>query len=345
MKKNRKFLPLLIAVLLVASLALAGCTTADSSAPASEAPAPESTAASSEAASEAGSEATGAAKNYTLGYSAQNLSNTYFVEIADGIEARAQELGITVNVHDGKSDAAGQVSAFENWISQGVDAIMCSPVDPVALEPAVEAAHDAGIVVIATNQDIAGRDAFVTVPEYDYGRVIGEAAGKWIAETLDGQAEVLILDYPEIESIIARGDGMVEGLLEFAPEANIAARISANNPDKGMAAMESALAANPGINVCIGVNDAGALGAYEAMMATGNADPEKMYFGGLDATQEALDAIKEGGIYKATVDIQPFESGKLFVDTAIEVIEGGSLAEEIVIPMKLVDSSNISDYE
>lgn len=343
MKKIVKSLPVLMALVLVAALALAGCSTPASS---SAAPA-SSTAASSAAASSAtpSSEPAAESKGYTIGYSAQNLANTYFVEISSGIEERAKELGITVNIHDGSSDAASQVAAFENWISQGVDAIMCSPVDAVALEPAVEAAKAAGIPVIATNQDIGGRDAFITVPEYDYGRVIGEAAGKWIAENMDGKADVLILDYPEIESIIARGDGMVEGLLEYAPDANIAARISANNPDKGMAAMESALAANPNISVCIGVNDAGALGAYEAMMATGKADPAKMYFGGLDATQEALDAIKEGGIYKATVDIQPFESGKLFVDTAVSLIEGGSVEEEIVIPMKLVDASNIAEYK
>jgi ABC-type sugar transport system substrate-binding protein len=96
--------------------------------------------------------------------------------------------------------------------------------------------------------------------------------------------------------------------------------------------------------VCIGVNDAGALGAYEAMMATGKANKDTMFFGGLDATPEALDAIKEGGIYKATVDIQPYASGKLFVDTAIKTIKEGGIADTIVIPMKLVDASNIGEH-
>jgi ABC-type sugar transport system substrate-binding protein len=281
---------------------------------------------------------------YKVAYSAQNLANTYFVEIARGFQDRAKEIGADVIVHDGKSDAAGQVTAFENWISQGVDAIVCSPVDPVALEPAVKAAQAAGIRVIATNQDIPGRDAFIVIPEYDYGLVIGRAAGKWIADKLDGEAEVLVLGYPEIEAIIARADGMKEGIKEFAPKSKIVAEISANNPAKGMTAMESALAANPNIEVCVGVNDAGALGAYEAMLASGKANADRMFFGGLDATPEALDAIKDGGVYRATVDIQPYGSGKLFLDTAVKVVENGPLDKEIVIPMKLVDASNISEY-
>lgn len=283
-------------------------------------------------------------KKYVIGYSAQNLTNTYFVEIAQGMQDHAKELGIDVNIHDGKSDAASQITAFENWITQGVDAIICSPVDAVALEPLVKRAQDAGIVVVAANQDIGGRDAFVTVPEYEYGYTIGEYTGHWIVDNLGGKAKVLVLDYPEIEAIIARGDGIVEGMQKVAPDAEVVSRQSANSNDKGMQAMESALVANPDINVVVGVNDAGVLGAYEAMKATNPENVDKIFFAGLDAAPEALDAIKEGGLYKATVDIQPYESGKLFIDTAINTIEGTLKEEVIEIPMKVVDSSNISDY-
>jgi len=282
--------------------------------------------------------------NLVIAYSAQSLANTYFVEIVRGIESRAAELGIEVLIHDGNADAAAQVTAFENWIIQGVDAILCSPVDPVALEPHVVAAQAAGIPVIATNQDIAGRDTFIVVPEYEYGLVIGQAAGRWIRDELGGQAQVLVLDFPEIEAIIARANGMVAGILEYAPDAEIVSQLSANNPARGMAAMESALAANPGINVVIGVNDAGALGAYEAMMASGMVDAELMFFGGLDATPEALDAIRRGGIYRATVDIAPYESGRMFVDIAIRTIEEGPIPYDIEIPMILVTVANIEEY-
>ena len=108
--------------------------------------------------------------------------------------------------------------------------------------------------------------------------------------------------------------------------------------------MENILQANPDVEVLVGVNDAGALGGYEAIMAAGK-DSNRFFVGGLDATQEALDKIKEGGIYRATVDIQPYETGKLFVDTLLEVIENGPIKETVTIPMKVVNSSNIGDYK
>lgn len=278
-----------------------------------------------------------------IGYTLQDLSNTYFIEVAEGVKARFEELGIEVIIHDGKSDAANQVTAFENFIAQDVDAIIVSPVDERALVQSVKAAKDKGIIVIAANQNVSGADAFITVPEYEYGFAIGEHAGQWIAEELNGEAEVAIFDYPELESIIARGDGIQEGILSKSPKAKIVARQSANNPEKGMAAMENILQVNPNVEVLVCVNDAGALGAYEVVMAA-NKDSDRWYIGGLDATEEAISKIKEGGIYRATVDIQPFVSGGLFVDTALKVLESGPIAEPIVINMKVVDGKNIGDY-
>ncbi len=282
-------------------------------------------------------------KDIKLAYTCQDLTNTYFVEVARGVQDRCDELGIKVTIHDGRLDLANQVSAFENFISQKIDAVIVSPIDEQGLIPSVEAAHDAGITVIAGNQFVEGSDAFITVPEYEYGFAIGENAGQWIADKLDGKAKVAIFDYPELESVIARGNGIADGILSKAPDAEIVARQSANNPEKGMTNMENILQSNPDVEVLVCVNDAGALGGYEAVMAAGK-DSDRFYIGGLDAAPEALDKIKEGGIYRATVDIQPYETGKLFVDTALRVLEKGPIADTIEIPMKVVDINNISDY-
>lgn len=278
-----------------------------------------------------------------IAYTLPDLSNTYFVEVSNGVKARAEELGMDLIIHDGKSDVANQITAFENFIAQGVDAIIVSPLDEKALEPSVKAAKEAGIVVIAANQNVEGSQAFLTVPEYEYGFTIGENAGQWIKDKLNGTAEVAIFDYPELETIIARGDGIQEGILSVAPDAKIVARQSANNPEKGMAAMENILQAHPDVEVLVCVNDAGALGAYEVIVGANKAS-DRFYIGGLDATQEAIAKIKEGTIYRATVDIQPFESGKMFVDTALKVKESGDIAEPIVIPMKIVDANNADEY-
>lgn len=347
MKKNI----MLATGFLTAALVCTACSTKPA-VTASQAPAGENTAAETAAAEktdQSGNESSGKTGEFKteglkIAYTCQDLTNTYFVEVSRGVQARCDELGIEVNIVDGKADVANQITAFENFISKDLDGIIISPIDETALIPSVKAAKEAGIPVISGNQLVEGSDAFITVPEYEYGFAIGEEAGKWIKEKLDGKAKVAIFDYPELESIIARGNGIQEGILSQAPEAEIISRQSANNPEKGMAIMENILQANPDVQVLACVNDAGALGAYEAVMAA-HKDSDQFFIGGLDATDEALNKIKDEGIYRATVDIQPFESGKLFVDTLLDVMQNGPVDETINIPMKVVNSSNISDYK
>lgn len=59
------------------------------------------------------------------------------------------ERGYDVDVQFAKGDAATQVAQMENMITNGVVGIICSPWDGSALTSAVEAAHNAGIPVIA----------------------------------------------------------------------------------------------------------------------------------------------------------------------------------------------------
>jgi len=127
-------------------------------------------------------------------------------------------------------------------------------------------------------------------------------------------------------------EGIRDGILEVAPEAVVVAEQSAATPETGAAAIEAIMQAHPNVRVVAGINDAGVLGAYEALAGMGVPTEEFALFG-LDATPEALARMREGGMYKATVDIAPFEAGKAAIDLAVQVIESGPVPEMIVQSM------------
>lgn len=268
----------------------------------------------------------------SMGYTAIDLTNPYFIALTDGMQARADELGIALTIHDGKSDPASQVSAIENFVVQQMDAILASPVDPQALEPLVEQIHAASIPLISVAQGVPGSDAFLGLDEREYGLSIGRIAGQYIVDNMGGQAEVAILTYPELAPVILRGEGIRDGILEVAPEAEVVAEQSAATPETGAAAIEAIMQAHPGVRVVAGINDAGVLGAYEALAGMGVPTEEFALFG-LDATPEALARMREGGMYKATVDIAPFDAGRAAIDLAVQVIESGPVPEMIVQAM------------
>jgi ribose transport system substrate-binding protein len=94
----------------------------------------------------------------------------------------------------------------------------------------------------------------------------------------------------------------------------------------------------------VGINDGGALGAYQAVVAAGKDDPSSFFVGGIDATPEALAAIKEGGAYQATVDQQPKEMGALCVRTLVAAIVGQPYEPINAIQLAPVNATNVDEF-
>src|SRR6185369_5848225 len=86
-------------------------------------------------------------KKWFVGASIDRLSNDYFAKIKQGIEARAQELGLEVSVQDARGDDATQLQQIENFTRQKVDALIVAAVndDVPALEEAVARARAQGV--------------------------------------------------------------------------------------------------------------------------------------------------------------------------------------------------------
>ncbi|MGO1581190.1 MAG: sugar ABC transporter substrate-binding protein [Peptoniphilaceae bacterium] len=282
-------------------------------------------------------------KELNVAYVTMDLTSPYFIKIVDGMKEEAKELGINLSVHDGKYQAQPQIDAMETLITQKVDAIILSANDPAALQPLVDKAKEAGIKVIAANAEVKNVDAFVSLVEKDYGLTGGEIAGKYIAEHMDGEAEVALLKFTQVPAVIERGEGLKEGILKYAPNAKFVAEVESSTRETGLKAIENVLQTNPNLNVVVGINDDSVLGAYEAMVAAKKTGDD-ICLVGLDAVDEAIAKIKDGGIYRGTVDIDPYGSGKLIMETTKKVLDGETINDMIKFPMIPVTSENIDKY-
>lgn len=284
------------------------------------------------------SQNTSSEKKLKFAYSIMSLDNPYFISVKNGFEEQCKNLGATSVVVDAKYDVAKQVSDIENLIEQGVDGLMISPIDQKALQSVVEKAKQKGIPVVSEAQSIDNANANYVVDEYKYGVVIGTNAAKWINEKLGGKAEVVIISQDNVEPVIQRGNGIQDTILKLCPGSKIVARQAGDTPEKGMKIVESVLQRFPNVKVITGNNDSGALGGYEAAMALGKASTD-FYVGGGDATAEAISKMKEpNSIYRATVDILPYQSGKDCVDLLAKYKKNGlpEKAETIIMKMNPV---------
>ncbi len=282
-----------------------------------------------------------------IGISVLNLTGQFFIQLVDAAQAECDSIGATLMTNSCDSDSANQINALENFISAGCDAIIVCAVDSEAAAPVIAKAQEQGIKVVCLTSTIEGYDAYIGCDEYTLGYTQGVAVGAKIAEMYgtDEVVEAATLNYDLMESVIARKEGIMEGVQEVAPNVTFVADATAADQEEGMTATENFLQANPDLKVVCGVSDGAALGGYQAFKAAGMTDPYKYLIAGIDATDEALSLIEEGTIYQVSVSQNPTQTGKDLVDTAVKVINGEDFEKDAYFELEAVTSENVADYK
>ena len=89
-------------------------------------------------------------------------------------------------------------------------------------------------------------------------------------------------------------------------------------------------------------NDESAIGAIQAMKAAG-LDMKTLVVGGVDATQDALQAMQAGDL-DVTVFQDAAGQGKGSLDAALKLAKGEAVEQKVYIPFQLVTPANIGDF-
>src|SRR5438105_6617254 len=81
-----------------------------------------------------------------VGLITKTNNNPFFVKMKEGAEAKAKELGVTLQSFAGKFDGDNdsQVAAIESLIAGGAKGFMIVPSDSSAIVPTIKKARDAG---------------------------------------------------------------------------------------------------------------------------------------------------------------------------------------------------------
>src|SRR5215207_11224261 len=125
------------------------------------------------------------AQEVLVGLITKTDNNPFFVKMREGAEAKAKELGVTLQSFAGKFDGDNdaQVAAIESLISAGAKGFMIVPSDSAAIVPTVKKARDAGLLVIVLDTPLDPIDAADATFATDNFKA-GELIGSWAAKTL-----------------------------------------------------------------------------------------------------------------------------------------------------------------
>ena len=230
-------------------------------------------------------------------------SDPFWSVVANGVEAAANDLGITANYRAPQSDdldVVAMAQLIDTAVAAAPDGIIVSIPDADALRDSINAAIEAGIPVLSIN---SGSDTFeelglithVGQTEFEAGVGAGERmAAEGVTNTLCVNQEV------GNAALDLRCEGFAEGL-GGVPSEVIAVDLS--DPASSQATIEAALSADPSVD---GIITLGPTGAAPALLALEGNDAVKLAT--FDLSPEVLQAIDEGRMLFA-IDQQQYLQG------------------------------------
>ena len=336
----KKSLSIVLALVVLLAI-IAGCA-APAAAPA-PAPAAEATEAApaAKATEAAPAEPAGEAKPVKIGVS-MLFDDLWLTTMRDAMTAyAAANPGVELVMVDSKEDVAVQLGQVENFVAQGLDAIVLVAANTDATDPMTKAAIDAGIPLVYVNRKPANLPegvAYVGSDSIDAGIMQME----WIAEKLGGKGNVVIMNGNLAQEAAQMRTAGVKQVAEKFPDIKIIKEDTGNwARAQGLALMENWLSTGEQIDAVASNNDEMAIGALSAIEAAGKLG--QIIVGGVDASPDALAEMDKGRL-----DVTVFQNakgqGEGGIATAVALARGEAVEPIVWIPYELVTPENYKEY-
>lgn len=356
MKKAKKIVSVLLALVLVSALVLVGCSNADngnaeasSSAVADDAgndTTAEDAGAGDTTADDGGSGAAAAGNSgIKLGVFVKTLHNPYFREMAYGILQNAESMGVEVILNSGQTngDIAEQIQICEDMLQSGIDALIMTPQNSTGLGTLVETADQMGVPVIVINTIM--EDAEVTCSIVQDDAQFGVDLAHYTAEAIGGQGRIIMLEGvagASASEVPARAAEQV--LQEEYPGIELVTANADFSQDKAQQVMADLLQAYDDVDAVISVAMIMGLGAKvsleEAGYTVSNDASQGVIMSTITVDKDTMEFIQNGEIYGAHYG-WPQIQGLMSVQMALRAIQGHALPNYIESPVTFFTAENV----
>ncbi|WP_216363473.1 sugar ABC transporter substrate-binding protein [Subtercola boreus] len=334
MTKKTRFLGAVAAAAVL--LTLAGCGTVGGS-----------TAGSTAGGTNAGS--TKEVKDLTIGFLQRQLDAPYYSAMQAMAEDLAKKDGFKLLFQNASGDPVTQLDQAQTMMAQGADVIVVNAISPdTEKDQLTQIASQVPLLFIDTGIPGVGVTS-VSSDNAAVGALSGELAAKRF--TTGQTIKVGVLNGGPNDVIVgpARQQGFLDGLTKAGMKFDVVASTEADYAqDKAVPATESMLAANPDLNLILGLNDSMALGALTVLADQKNTTT--LVAASADGQKQALEQILKGcdSQYVST----GLNSPSLATERAFQIAEQLGTGEKAASDFKPneytkaagIDCSNVSDY-
>jgi simple sugar transport system substrate-binding protein len=255
----------------------------------------------------------------------------WFNAMEQGILEQAEALGMDAEmIGPTSADPALQVRAIEDLIARGVDVIGVVPNDEAALEPVLQKARDAGIIVIS--HEGPGLQNVDWNFEMASATGFGESHAELLAEKMGGQGEYAVfVGSLTVPLHNAWADAAIAHIEANYPEMTLVGErygVAENVDDSRRTALDL-MSANPNLRGFLAFGSQGPIGAGRAVeerRAVGNVFVVGPFSPGQGRELIKQDAISGGFMWN------PMEAGRVFVTLGDMLVDGTEIASGTEVP-------------
>ncbi|MFW5714362.1 MAG: substrate-binding domain-containing protein [Brevefilum sp.] len=283
----------------------------------------------------------------------KSADQQYFIDLQNSFVETAEGFGAEARKFDAKLDPSLGVSLVNDAISAGAQGIAITVPDQTIGPAIAQAAADAGVVLIATDDSISDAEGnlvpFVGFDGKDMGRKVGDAAADLLTEAgwlddADKKVGVLSADVETLSVCNDRTDNEKIAISAAGvPDEQI---FSVPYTGEALSAQDAAgpiITANPDITnwVVFGCNDEGVLGTTNAL-ATAGFEPDSIIAVGLGAYEACkFWAADQASGFKAALFISGLDVGKTAAEVLHDaVVNGVEPPEQTFAPTTIVTKEN-----
>ena len=297
------------------------------------------------------------AEDIKIGYINKFGEHPWFVAEVQGAKDAAAAAGVGISVQDVQFDANLAITALDTMIGDGVDGIAIVVPDRAIGATVAAKAAEAGIPLVAVDDDIYAEDGskvpFVGLDSYNIGLAVGEELSRiykeegWSADSV----RLASIEDRKADTCMQRNKGAEDAFLAAngdITEDHIVRVAYDNSMVNAIDVMTTTLTANPQIEnwIFYACNDDGVLGAARALENSGYSADQGIGIG-IDGSR-ACDAFgnDRASAYRGTMWFNAANHGKDAVNILVAAIrDGAELPVNTYSRPELVNLGNFSDYK
>jgi inositol transport system substrate-binding protein len=289
--------------------------------------------------------APGLARATDIGVAMALFDDNFLTNIREAISAHAATMeDVNVQFEDAQADIGKQINQVQNFVAQGLDAIIVNPADTAATQAITEMVAASGIPLVYVNRGPEQKELpeKVVVVESDH-IVAGRLQMEALAECMGGKGNVAIMLGELASNATQQRTAGNKEVIEKYPEIKVVQEQTANyQRNQAIDLMTNWIVGGEEINAVAANNDEMAIGAILAMQQSGMS-PDQVCVGGVDATADALDYMEQG-----LLDVSVFQDakgqGRGALDAAVKLVKGEPVEQYTMIPYELVTPANMAEF-